>query len=144
MAMNAGQEHRGGCLCGAIRYRALGQPQHVNYCHCGQCRRHSGAPVAAFATYPSRNVIFERGELSWYRSSDIARRGFCAQCGSVMVWQGDSHRDHYDIGVGSFDDATGFVPEDHIWTERALPGFPIDDHLPRYKRERPKSKLPNG
>ncbi|MEO8558924.1 MAG: GFA family protein, partial [Rhodospirillales bacterium] len=121
---------------------AQGQPHHVSYCHCGQCRRHSGAPVAAFATYASDAVTFEQGALTWYRSSTIARRGFCAQCGTAMVWQGDDHRDWFDIGVGSFDDANDFTLQDHLWLDSALRWFQIDDHLPRYARERLKSKLP--
>ena len=139
--MSAGTDHKGGCLCGAIRYRAQGQPHHVSYCHCSQCRRHSGAPVAAFATYASKDVTFEQGALTWYRSSNIARRGFCATCGTVMAWQGDAHQDWYDIGVGTFDNARDFTLQDHLWLDSALPWFHIDDDLPRYKRERPKSKL---
>lgn len=134
--------HEGGCLCGAIRYRAQGRPHHVSYCHCGQCRRHSGAPVAAFATYKSDAVTFERGAISWYRSSAIARRGFCATCGTTMAWQGDAHADWIDLGVGTFDDAGDFELQDHLWLDSALPWFHVADDLPRYRRERPKS--PSG
>lgn len=131
-------------MCGAIRYRAQGQPHHVSYCHCSQCRRHSGAPVAAFATYESKNVTFEQGALSWYRSSAIARRGFCAACGTAMVWQGNAQQDWYDIGVGTFDDAADFILQDHLWLDSSLPWFHIDDDLPRYPRERSKARPPNG
>jgi hypothetical protein len=60
-----------------------------------------------------------------------------------MAWQGDAHRDWYDLGVGTFDDAGDFVLQDHLWLDSALPWFRVDDHLPRYPRERPKAKLPD-
>ena len=34
----------GGCLCGAVRYRAT-SPVKTNYCHCRLCQRSAGAPV---------------------------------------------------------------------------------------------------
>ena len=37
-----------GCMCGAVRYEAVGEPMTVAYCHCASCRRHTGAPVVAF------------------------------------------------------------------------------------------------
>ncbi|RDY66007.1 hypothetical protein DX912_15040 [Lysobacter soli] len=43
----------GGCLCGAIRYRATAEPLRGVICHCGMCRRHSGAPALAFVHFPA-------------------------------------------------------------------------------------------
>ncbi len=31
--------HEGGCLCGAIRYRVMGNPQRASVCHCTDCQR---------------------------------------------------------------------------------------------------------
>ncbi len=126
----------GGCLCGAIRYRVQGQPFAVNYCHCRQCRRHSGAPVAAFASYRRDRVAWTKGAPRLFRSSDIAHRGFCPDCGTTLTWEGVGAPDEIDIGVGTFDDASSLTPKDHLWTESALPWFHIDDTLPRYRRSR--------
>jgi hypothetical protein len=126
----------GGCLCGAIRYRIASQPTDVNYCHCGQCRRHSGAPVAAFATFPAADVVWTQGHPRLFESSDIGRRGFCPDCGTSLTWHGVKSPHEVDIGVGTFDDASSFTPKDHIWTESAISWLHIDDALPRYKRSR--------
>ena len=46
----------GGCLCGAVRYEATGDPIVTGYCHCADCRRNSGAPVVTL-------VMFEAGQV---------------------------------------------------------------------------------
>jgi hypothetical protein len=81
-------------------------------------------------------VSLAQGALSWYRSSDIAQRGFCSACGTAMAWRGDAHPDWLDLGVGTFDDASHFTLQDHVWHGSALPWLQIDDGLPRYTRER--------
>ena len=129
---------QGGCLCGAIRFRAQGRPLRVNYCHCGQCRRHSGAPVAAFATFRAADVEWIGASPRLFRSSAEAQRGFCPDCGTSLSWQGDAGGGEalVDLGVGCFDDASSFSPADHLWTGRALPWFHVADALPRHARER--------
>jgi hypothetical protein len=42
----------GGCLCGAVRFVATGEPLNVAWCHCESCRKHSGAPVSVFVAFP--------------------------------------------------------------------------------------------
>ena len=128
----------GGCLCGAIRFRAAGQPLRVTYCHCTQCRRHSGAPLAAFAVYRRDQVAWINGAPRHFRSSDSGRRGFCPECGTSLTWESFPEGDEVDLGVGCFDEAGGFSPLDHLWTQSALPWFHVDDTLPRHRRGRPK------
>jgi hypothetical protein len=45
------EQLEGGCLCGAVRLIATGQPKRIYWCHCQSCRRHTGAPVAVFAVF---------------------------------------------------------------------------------------------
>lgn len=35
--------HHGGCLCGEVRYEAVGAGYNVSHCHCVDCRRSRGA-----------------------------------------------------------------------------------------------------
>lgn len=126
----------GGCLCGAVRFRAEGTPDRVCYCHCDMCRRATGAPVAVFATYPTARVAWTKGSPRFRRSSAIARRAFCADCGSALVWQGETDREHIDLAIGCFDNAAGTTPGDHLWTSSRIEWFDTKDALPRYPRER--------
>ena len=62
----------GGCQCGAIRYRAVGEPVLAALCHCSSCRRASAAPTTAWAMYPQAQVTLYAG-----RTDDlcVVRRG---------------------------------------------------------------------
>lgn len=134
--MNEGDIHEGGCLCGAVRYRATGRPVRVNYCHCRMCLKATGAPVSAWATFARSQVRFVQGRPTLRRSSDIARHGFCATCGSALTWEGDGDPDLTDVSIGSLDHPEKVAPQEHLWTESAVRWLHIDDELPRHHRSR--------
>jgi len=48
----------GRCYCGATTFHATEQPVAVAYCHCKDCRRVTGAPVAAFAAFDVSAISF--------------------------------------------------------------------------------------
>jgi hypothetical protein len=128
--------HEGGCLCGAVRYRAIGTPLRVNHCHCRMCLKATGAAVATWATFPRNRVSFTRGAPTIRRSSEIAVRGFCASCGSALLWQADTAPDTIDLTAGTLDDPGRVRPLEHLWTESAVGWLHIEDGLPRYPRSR--------
>jgi hypothetical protein len=128
--------HEGGCLCGAVRYRAEGPPAHVNHCHCRMCRLGSGSPVVTWVTFARDKLEWTKGAPTIRRSSDIAVRGFCSACGTPLLWQGDADAGHIDITAGSLDKPEAIAPQDHLWTESAVPWLNVADDLPRYTRSR--------
>jgi len=124
--------YEGGCLCGAIRYRATAAPVRGVICHCPMCRRHSGAPALAFVHFPRAAFTWLVGEPRWYRSSPHAERGFCATCGSTIGMREDVLNDRVQICIGSLDDPHRVRIDDHVWTQHQLPWFAIVDDLSRF------------
>lgn len=77
----------GGCFCGRVKFRIDGPLFPALHCHCGQCRKMTGFHMAATGALGS-DLTFETDEgLSWFRSSDVAERGFCGTCGSPLFWR---------------------------------------------------------
>jgi hypothetical protein len=107
---------RGGCLCGAVRYRVDGPLRPVVACHCSQCRRTSGHYVAASGAAWKDLTIDDEDALTWYRSSPMARRGFCRICGGNLFWAADG-RDDVSIAAGTLDPPTGLSTVLHICIE---------------------------
>ena len=115
---------------------AEGEPEQVNYCHCRMCQRSAGAPVVAWATFKAKDVQFLKGGPKWLESSEQASRGFCANCGTQLLWRSKRHADEVDLTAASLDDPNTVGPAIHIWTESQLQWLHIEDDLPRYRRSR--------
>jgi len=80
------EQLEGGCLCGAVRFIATGQPKGIYWCHCQSCRRHTGAPVAVFVLFDCEAYAVTKGEITKFDSTPgRTRRGFCARCGSTLT-----------------------------------------------------------
>lgn len=83
------KRYTGGCLCGAIRFEALGPVQNPHTCSCKMCQRHSGALTSVW-------VEFAKAAVTWmgpgsttvrpalFRSSPGSSRAFCQTCGSTL------------------------------------------------------------
>jgi len=111
----------GGCLCGAVRFRAEGEPKWVLWCHCQSCRRHSGAPASVFVAFDDRSVESVQGQIARFASSPGVVRGFCAACGSTLTcsndrWPGETH-----FHVGAFDEAARLAPTGELFADERLP-----------------------
>lgn len=78
--------YTGGCLCGAIRFEAIGSAGNPHTCSCRMCQRHSGALTTAWVEFPSDAVTWvgPGGAPSTWRSSDYSSRAFCPACGSSL------------------------------------------------------------
>lgn len=117
----------GSCLCGAVTYRVTGVLRPVIACHCVQCRKSSGHHVAA--TSVARGDIEISGEVTWYQSSDTARRGFCDRCGSNLFWDGAGV--NLSIFAGTLDGPTGLMVAGHIFCADKGDYYEITDDLPK-------------
>ncbi len=121
----------GACECGAVRFEITGPVRKVVYCHCSQCRRTSGHYVAATACDAECLQLVNAEGLRWYRSSEIAERGFCEVCGSSLFYR-PRHGERISIMAGTLDMPTGLRSREHIFTADAADYYVIGDGLPQY------------
>jgi hypothetical protein len=78
--------YQGACHCGAVRFEVDGPIRDALACHCTQCRKVSGHFWAASSVPVSQWRVTEGRGLRWYRSSPVAQRGFCGDCGATLFW----------------------------------------------------------
>lgn len=111
---------KGGCSCGAVRYRLTDDPIVVNNCHCGLCQRQTGTGSAVNAFIETERVEQLSGELSRHEvrtgSGGIQTIVRCASCGTPL-WS------HYPglgdrasaVRVGTLDDPSALRPDAAIF-----------------------------
>jgi len=130
--MQANDIFEGGCLCGAVRYRAAARPLRGVICHCELCRKHSGAPCLAFVHFASHAFVWVSGEPAFFRSSPYAERSFCRECGSTLGMREEVLSDRIQIAVGTLDHPERVSIDDHVWTQSRIAWFDVADQLPRF------------
>ncbi|NGP17733.1 GFA family protein [Devosia chinhatensis] len=129
MEETAGGSLSGGCQCGAVRFSCTMAPQNVHVCHCRMCQKAVGGPFAVICPVLKHAFFVTRGEISWFRSSQLARRGFCRDCGTPMIFD---YPDYPDIGllVGCFDNPSLVPPVVQYGNESRVAWYGGLAHLP--------------
>lgn len=124
----------GGCQCGAVRYALSAEPGNAHFCHCRMCQRAVGGPFAAFASVPRDAITFTRGAPKFYASSSLARRGFCADCGTPLSFD-YTGIDRFNISLGSLDHPEAHPIVRHYGVESKMPWLKLCDGLPEERTE---------
>ena len=105
--------HGGGCLCGAIRYEAEGEPLYAGYCFCADCRKASGSGFVGFMGFAASNLRFS-GQTRIFRSKAArggeAVRNFCPVCGGLVFGGVVGEDVQHTLYAGSLDDPAFFRP----------------------------------
>jgi hypothetical protein len=126
----------GGCLCGAVRFRAEGEPVNVRICHCRNCQRAMGSPFFARALFEQSALTIE-GETARYPSSDQLDRVFCPRCGTrLFSWRKVGNK-RAGVALAALDDRNAFVPTAHMWVTEKMDWVRLDDGLPCYPQTAP-------
>ncbi len=102
------ERFEGGCLCGGVRFVAVGRPYRVGMCHCLDCRKTRGALFHASAIFPEDAVTV---------TGEYKRRYFCPVCGSPVY----AHfRDEIGVNLGALEGSGRLVPSYELWTIRRV------------------------
>jgi hypothetical protein len=117
--------HEGGCLCGAIRYRAVGNPVAVSICHCKNCQKNSGSAFSVNAIFPKDTLTMTGTPVTFTDKGDTGAgvvRVFCGTCGTPLESRSImSSVAHAVIKTGTLDDPGSFVPDSEVYCKSALP-----------------------
>jgi hypothetical protein len=125
----------GGCLCGAVRFKAEGEPINVRVCHCRLCQKAMGSPFFARALFEQRALTVQ-GEVGRYPSSERIDRVFCKTCGTrLFAWQ--RHGTAAGVALAAFDDRNAFAPTEHIWSAEKMDWLQFADGLPQHPETAP-------
>ncbi|MEO0632559.1 MAG: GFA family protein [Pseudomonadota bacterium] len=122
----------GRCYCGAALLSFVAPPQTVAYCHCNDCRRWTGGPVAAFAAF-DRSALRATPPLGEpLRPATGVERWSCPTCGSPLAARFDYLPTQVYVPLGILDQIDTLPPALHCHAGSAPPWLHIVDDLPRH------------
>lgn len=122
----------GGCLCGAIRYRATAEPRVSTLCHCRSCRLANGAPSVAWTVFSTDAFAFTSGTPTTFESSPGVMRGFCSQCGTPLTYQRVGDTKTIDVTTPTLDAADDYAPTKEIWVAEKLSWERLNDDMAHF------------
>ena len=123
----------GGCACGRIRFEAELENNDAYLCHCRMCQRASGNVSLAMTGIAQARVRWAT-EPDWYESSPIAKRPYCATCGTSLGFA-YNESERMDLTVASFDDPSRFTPKHHFGAESLHEAWLDTTSLPRVRSD---------
>jgi hypothetical protein len=116
-----------------VTFEVTGDLPPPDACHCRQCRKQSGHYFASTDVPRSSITIHGADGITWFRSSERVRRGFCSTCGSALFWD-PVHKDRIGIAMGAFDTPTRTRLAIHIFVAEKGDYYDICDGLPQNQR----------
>jgi len=118
----------GGCQCGAVRYRADAVLDSSHICHCRMCQKAVGNFFAALIGIPRDAFQWTRGAPTLFKSSDPVTRGFCAKCGTPLLYDYATSK-NLNVTTGSLDNPAAFPPRVQFGSEGRMPCFGDLGHI---------------
>ncbi len=125
---------KGSCLCGSVAFELSGPLPAVINCHCNQCRKMTGHFLAATNVSHEDFRFLRDSGLKWYHASDIARRGFCGDCGSTLFWE-EHGSGRIAVAAGCLDAPLDLTTEAHIYVADKGDYYLLEDNLPQFPQD---------
>jgi hypothetical protein len=97
------------------------------------CQKASGQPFMAFAIVKQQDLRWTRGMPSVFRSSNMAQRGFCKECGTPLTYK--FHAEEIAVMTGSLDDPVAAPPTVQYGVESMIAWCATIGDLPRVRTQ---------
>ena len=131
-------ELQGGCYCGAVRYRATGDPMFKGQCHCRECQYISGGSPNLVMGMPEPGFSYTKGAPKKHQRSDLPNpvtREFCADCGTHLITRTPKLPAAVLVKVGTLDEPAVFGgPQMVIYTVDKQSFHHIPEGVPTFER----------
>lgn len=129
----------GGCQCGEVRYKSVGESIALYICHCRECQKQSASAFGISLEISRIGFHVTRGiPKYWSRATDSGRElrcAFCLICGSRLWHESDPLSETLSIKGGSLDEPLDVSNAIHVWVTRKLPGIIIPDNTPQFPED---------
>lgn len=131
-------EIQGGCYCGALRYRAEGEPMFRGQCHCRECQYISGGHPNVVVGMSESGFSYVKGSAKGFKRADLPNpvtREFCAECGTHILTRTPALPGAVLLKVGTFDDPSVFgAPQMVIFTVDKQSFHHVPEGVPAFER----------
>ena len=123
---------RGECYCRAVAFTVEDAFEYALCCHCGECRRRSGAASKPFAGIRTSALTLMGGAEDVLRFGEASgHHASCGKCGSLLYsLVRDGAYVHVPLGV--LIDPPTITPRAHIFVGSKAPWDVICDGLPQF------------
>ena len=106
----------GSCLCGDVSFTYKSEPGMFLMCHCTDCQKSTGSPVASIIIVPEDDFSVN-GLTSSYECEAKVTRSFCKICGSQIFSRIESAPGVVAIKTGVLDEQPNIKPNLVCWTK---------------------------
>ena len=128
----------GGCYCGALRYRAEGDPVFKGQCHCRECQYLTGGHPNLVMGMPEAGFAYTAGTPEAFTRSDLeapVTREFCGVCGTQVLSRAPMMPGVLLIKPGTFDEPGAFgQPQMVIFTIDKQVFHQLPEGVPSFER----------
>ena len=135
--------HKGGCICGNVRYDTGSEPLWVTICYCRFCQRATGSDRMIEPIFEHEDFAFTESSPAIYTlpsegSGKNIHVHFCSECGTKLALSFERWPDRLGIYIGTLDDPTSIstTPENskHIFVSEARPGTILPSRFKTFDR----------
>lgn len=128
----------GGCYCGAVRYRAEGDPVLKGQCHCRECQYGSGGGPNFVLGMPEATFAYTQGTPRKFTRQDLespVTREFCGDCGTQLLSRAPGLAGAVLIKAGTLDDPSEYgQPQMAIFLCDKQPFHTVAEGIPTFDR----------
>ncbi len=129
----------GGCLCGAITYEAVIDPEKIIVCHCTDCQINGGGAFRWGTLIAKDDFTLLSGAPKFYRklseSGNPRALAFCGDCGTSLYGTQAEASVTLSLRIGTARQARDLKPAFQIWHRSAYDWVDHLDAVPAIERQ---------